>query len=281
MDIIRDIAAMKDYVRAIKTKGETISLVPTMGYFHEGHLSLMRMAKDLADHPIISLFVNPTQFGENEDLSSYPRDFERDSHQARDVGVECIFYPDASQMYREGYATYISVEGISSKLCGVSRPIHFRGVATVVAKLFNIIEPDVAVFGQKDYQQLVVIKRMVQDLNMNVKIIGHPTFREADGLAMSSRNEYLTPAERKKAVVLYNALKHAGKLCKQGQHDTARLKAEVKSMIDACPGCQVDYVEIIDPEKLEPIDTIEDRAVMALAVKLGKARLIDNKMLEV
>ena len=276
MVVISDIREMKSYVKAIKQRMETICLVPTMGYLHKGHIDLMRKGKELADHLIISIFVNPTQFGPTEDLAKYPRDFEMDSRLSEEVGVECIFFPDSFQMYPSGYATYVNVEGITETLCGMSRPTHFRGVATVVAKLFNIVEPDSAVFGLKDFQQLVVIKRMVTDLNMNVQIIAHPTVREEDGLAMSSRNKYLTPEQRKNALVLSKALKHAQALVREGQRDASAIRAVVIDMIISTPECIVDYAEIIDPETLTCIEHIEDRSVMALAVKVGTTRLIDN-----
>ena len=280
MDVITDVKAMKAYVKAIKQRGETICLVPTMGYLHRGHLDLMRMGKSLADHLIISIFVNPTQFGPTEDLAKYPRDFEMDSRLSEGMGVECIFYPDAQGMYPSGYATYVDVEGITEGLCGVSRPTHFRGVATVVAKLFNIVEPDVAVFGEKDYQQLVVIKRMVDDLNMNVKVIAHPTVREDDGLAMSSRNKYLNPVQRKSALVLSRSLKLAQELVLSGEKDASRIRAAVVDMISSAPECTIDYVEIVDPDNLKCVEQIKGRAVMALAVKVGATRLIDNMELK-
>jgi pantoate--beta-alanine ligase len=279
MKIITEVAAMKAYVKEIKQKGETICLVPTMGYLHKGHLDLMRMGGPMADHLIISIFVNPTQFGPNEDLEKYPRDMERDTQLSESVGVECIFFPDASQMYPDGYATYVNVERISQGLCGASRPTHFRGVTTVVAKLFNIIEPDFAIFGEKDYQQLAVIARMVEDLNMNVKIIAHPTVREEDGIAMSSRNKYLSPEQRKNALVLRKTLLHASQRVRNGERDALKIRDEVVDMIAQTPECIVDYVEIVDADTLEPVGRIDGRAVLALAVKVGSTRLIDNMVL--
>ena len=280
MKIIEEVAAMKAYVKAIKDKGETICLVPTMGYLHKGHLDLMRMGRPMADHLIISIFVNPTQFGPNEDLDTYPRDMERDTRLASSVGVECIFFPGAAQMYPGGYATYVNVERITRGLCGAARPTHFRGVATVVLKLFNIIEPDLAIFGEKDYQQLAVIKRMVDDLNMNVKIVAHPTVREEDGIAMSSRNRYLNPEERKNALVLRRSLLLARDLVKAGEKNMARIRDEVVGMIANTPGSVIDYVEIVAADTLEPLDKTNCKAVMALAVKFGTTRLIDNITLE-
>ena len=280
MEIIREIQAMKEWVRAARKKGETVCLVPTMGYLHEGHLDLMRMGRPLADHLVISIFVNPTQFGAGEDLDRYPRDLPRDIELSESVGVECIFHPEASEMYPPDYCTYVNVENITSGLCGASRPGHFRGVATVVAKLFNIVEPDIAIFGEKDYQQLAVLRKMVEDLNMNVQILAHPTVREKDGLAMSSRNKYLTPEQRKNALVLFRTLKAAGERVKQGERSTAVLKSEAVKMIEQVPECTIDYVDIVDPVLLTPLERIGDRAVMALAVKVGTTRLIDNMTLE-
>jgi pantoate--beta-alanine ligase len=280
MKIIQEVAAMKACVKAIKDKGETICLVPTMGYLHKGHLDLMRMGRPMADHNIISIFVNPTQFGPNEDLDKYPRDMERDTQLAASVGVDCIFFPDASQMYPGGYATYVNVERITKGLCGAARPTHFRGVTTVVLKLFNIIEPDLAIFGEKDYQQLAVIRRMVDDLNLDVKIIAHPTVREEDGIAMSSRNKYLSPEQRKNALVLHRSLLHARDRVKSGEKSAAKIRDEVVGMISETPGCVIDYVEIVDADELEPIEQFNAAAVMALAVKFGTTRLIDNITLE-
>jgi pantoate--beta-alanine ligase len=276
MQILKTIAEMKEYVSGIKASGDKIGFVPTMGYLHKGHLDLMVKAREYTPHVVVSIFVNPTQFAPNEDLDKYPRDFERDEELCRETGVECIFYPEPSEIYPEGYSTYVTVEGLSSGLCGVSRPIHFRGVATVVAKLFNIVEPDFSVFGEKDYQQLAVIKRMVKDLNMTVKVIGYPTVREKDGLAMSSRNAYLSPEERDIAPVLIRSLKHALSLFRKGETNAKKVKKEVSEMIEAAPGCIIDYVEIVDGVSLAPVEKVTDDAVMALAVKLGKTRLIDN-----
>ena len=279
MEVVSTIRDMKTHVKAVKKQGKTICLVPTMGYLHKGHIDLMRMGRTLADHLVISIFVNPTQFGAGEDLAKYPRDFERDKSMSEEVGVACIFFPDASEMYPQGYATYVNVEGITEGLCGASRPTHFRGVTTVVAKLFNIIEPDVAVFGEKDFQQLTVIERMVEDLNMSVKVVAHPTVREADGLAMSSRNKYLNTEQRKNALVLNRALNKARELVEKGERDTTRLRGMAVDMIEATPEAVVDYVEIVDPHTLKCIDRIETKAVMALAVKVGGTRLIDNARL--
>ncbi|MFA5653550.1 MAG: pantoate--beta-alanine ligase [Desulfomonilia bacterium] len=280
MEIIREIPAMKDWVRTVRKKGETICLVPTMGYLHKGHLDLMRMGRPLADHLVISIFVNPAQFGAGEDLATYPRDLPRDTELARSVGVECIFCPGAEAMYPQSYCTYVDMEDITEGLCGASRPGHFRGVATVVAKLFNIIEPDIAIFGEKDCQQLAVLRKMVEDLNMNVRVLAHPTVREDDGLAMSSRNKYLSAEQRKSALVLSRALVHARRRVEQGERSAEVLKAEAVRMIEQTSESAVDYVQIVDPVLLKPVERIEGCAVMALAVRVGATRLIDNMTLE-
>ncbi|HPW68416.1 MAG: pantoate--beta-alanine ligase [Deltaproteobacteria bacterium] len=280
MEIIREIPAMKDWVRTVRKKGETICLVPTMGYLHKGHLDLMRMGRPLADHLVISIFVNPAQFGAGEDLATYPRDLPRDTELAGSVGVECIFCPGAEAMYPQGYCTYVDMEDITEGLCGASRPGHFRGVATVVAKLFNIIEPDIAIFGEKDCQQLAVLRKMVEDLNMNVRVLAHPTVREDDGLAMSSRNKYLSAEQRKSALVLSRALVHARRRVEQGERSAEVLKAEAVRMIEQTSESAVDYVQIVDPVLLKPVERIEGCAVMALAVRVGATRLIDNMTLE-
>lgn len=280
MEIIREIPAMKDWVRTVRKKGETICLVPTMGYLHKGHLDLMRMGRPLADHLVISIFVNPAQFGAGEDLATYPRDLPRDTELARSVGVECIFCPGAEAMYPQSYCTYVDMEDITEGLCGASRPGHFRGVATVVAKLFNIIEPDIAIFGEKDCQQLAVLRKMVEDLNMNVRVLAHPTVREDDGLAMSSRNKYLSAEQRKSALVLSRALVQARRRVEQGERSAEVLKAEAVRMIEQTSESAVDYVQIVDPVLLKPVERIEGCAVMALAVRVGATRLIDNMTLE-
>ena len=279
--MINEVKVMKAHVRMLRAKKQTIALVPTMGYLHEGHVSLMHKARNLADHLIVSVFVNPTQFGVGEDLEKYPRDLERDKKLAAQARVECIFHPTPEQMYPVGYATYVDVQGITAGLCGASRPTHFRGVATVCAKLFNIIEPDVAVFGEKDFQQLAVIKRMVEDLNMNVQIIPHHTVREEDGLAMSSRNTYLGPEDRPNATVLYKSLLNARELYQAGQRDARAIRAATVAMVESTPGAVIDYIEIVDPKTLQPLGTIEPGAVMALAVKFGRTRLIDNMVIAV
>lgn len=280
MEIITGITDMHQRADAIRREGKTIAFVPTMGYFHDGHLELMRQAKKWGDIVVISIFVNPTQFGPGEDYERYPRDMERDLGMAREVGVDIVFNPSAQEMYPARYQTYVEVQQVTKNLCGASRPTHFRGVATVVAKLFNIVKPNVALFGQKDYQQLVTIQRMVADLNMDLEIVGVPTFRESDGLAMSSRNAYLTSSARREATSLYRSLQRAQTLTAQGVTETEQLIGEVRTIIASAPSIDIDYIKICDPVTLEDIDEIKDTAVLALAANAGKARLIDNIILK-
>ena len=279
MQLIETIAEMKAWSRAARVSGATIGFVPTMGYLHEGHLSLMREAQAHADKLVVSIFVNPTQFGPNEDLAKYPRDLPRDTELCASVGVDAIFLPTPAMMYPDGYNTYVNVENLTSGLCGFSRPTHFRGVTTVVLKLFNIVDPDVAAFGCKDYQQLQVIKRMVTDLNLDLKILEGPTVREADGLAMSSRNKYLTAEQRGHALVLSKSLSLAHELYAAGERDPQVIVAAVKDLIGATPQCMIDYVELVDAQNLSAITTLAKPAVLALAVKVGSTRLIDNTVL--
>ncbi len=250
-----------------------------MGFFHEGHLSLMRKGRELSDDLVISIFVNPAQFGPQEDFEAYPRDLERDLQLAQEIGVDAVFTPDNLELYPEGFQTYIELEKLSNHLCGLSRPVFFKGVATVVAKLFNIVKPNVAIFGEKDYQQLTVIRRMVRDLNFNIKIVGGPTVRETDGLAMSSRNSYLTPKQRTSALTLYKSLVKAKDLLKNGVKDAGEIIQAATQLITSQPETRIDYISICDPEYLEYIKTIEKPALMALAVNVGRTRLIDNMIL--
>ena len=260
-----------------KIKGKKISFVPTMGYLHEGHLSLMRRAREYGDILVVSIFVNPTQFGPNEDLDRYPRDFEGDTEKCKSVGVDVIFYPTNENMYDKDFQTYVTVEKVTKNLCGLSRPIHFRGVATVVSKLFNIVLPDYAFFGEKDFQQLVVIKQMVKDLNFPVKVIGCPIVREEDGLAMSSRNAYLNEEERKQALCLYKSILRVKELFNSGERNAKKLIEEAKKIINEHPLAEIDYVKIVDINTMEDIKgEIDKDALYALAVKIGKTRLIDN-----
>ncbi len=276
MQIFRNPLDLQEFIKEEKRKGKLISLVPTMGYLHEGHLSLMREAKKYGDILIVSIFVNPTQFGPNEDLDKYPRDFQGDESKCNSVGVDIIFYPTPENMYPENYQTYVEVQEVTKNLCGASRPTHFRGVTTVVAKLFNITLPDYAFFGEKDFQQLVVIKRMVKDLNFPVKIIGCPIIREKDGLAMSSRNKYLSENERKQALSLFKAITRVKELFNKGERDSSNLIREATMIIKNEPLTQIDYIKVVDIETMKDIATIEKNALFALAVKIGNTRLIDN-----
>lgn len=258
----------------------SLGFVPTMGFLHEGHLSLVRRARAENEVVVVSVFVNPTQFGPNEDFTTYPRDLERDLAELHRHGVDAVFVPSVEAVYPPDYATYVSVERITSRWEGASRPGHLRGVATVVLKLFNIVKPDRAYFGQKDYQQLQVIRRMVTDLNLPVAVIGCPTVREADGLAMSSRNSYLSFGERQSAAVLLRALKAAEACYLAGEREAARLQAAIEAELSTVREARPDYVAVADPETLEPLDTLGDRgAVLCLAVRIGKTRLIDNLLL--
>lgn len=281
MRIFHTISETRAFVRHARSRGEVIGLVPTMGYLHEGHLELMRRAKKQCDIVIVSIFVNPTQFGPNEDYGRYPRDLERDAGMAGSVGVDAIFNPPAEEMYPQGYCTYVEVERITDKMCGLSRPGHFRGVATVVTKLFNIVQPDFAYFGQKDAQQAVVIKRMAGDLNMNLEVVIVPTVREQDGLAMSSRNLYLEPEQRRAALVLSRGLEQARKAVLAGERNAREVRQLVIDMIKDEPLAEIDYVEIYSYPGLEPLERMDGLSLLALAVKIGRTRLIDNAILEV
>jgi len=276
MKIIRDVGQMQQAAGALRLQGRRIAFVPTMGYLHRGHLSLMQEARRRADVVVASIFVNPTQFGPQEDLEAYPRDFENDERLMNSVGVDIVFYPTVDEVYPEGYQTYVQVEGITKTLCGASRPVHFRGVATVVAKLFHIVQPHVAIFGDKDFQQRVVIQRMVRDLNFDIEVVGCPTVREPDGLAMSSRNAYLSPEERREAPALYRGLHQARALYDSGVREAAPLLACVRETLAACPGMRIDYVKLCDTQTLEEVEQIRAEAVLAIAVFLGGTRLIDN-----
>ena len=279
LQVIESVKAMQSHCERLRLAGKKISFVPTMGYFHEGHLSLMKEARRTADHVVVSIYVNPTQFGPKEDFSKYPRDFDRDAAMAKSVGVDVIFFPPNSEMYPEGYQTYVNVENVTQNLCGLSRPGHFRGVTTVCCKLFNIVKPHSAIFGRKDYQQLAAIKRMVADLNMDLEIVGMPTFREPDGLAMSSRNVYLSKEERASALTLVSSLKTAQKLYAEGERNAVKIIRQAEKLITSAPFTAIDYIKICDAATLEDVLEIKGEAVMALAVKVGKTRLIDNSVL--
>jgi len=267
---------MQSFSTSLRMDGKKIAFVPTMGYFHEGHLSLMKEAKKMADCLIVSIYVNPTQFGPKEDFSKYPRDSDRDLKMAESVNVDVIFYPPDKEMYPANYQTYVDVEKVTQNLCGMSRPGHFRGVATVCNKLFNIVKPDFAVFGKKDFQQFVTIKRMVDDLNIDIQIVGSSTVRESDGLAMSSRNKYLNKDERKSALTLFKALKLAQKLYSNGEKKSSVIITEVEKLIKRASFTVIDYIKICDTRTLKDADKIKNQSVIALAVKVGNTRLIDN-----
>ena len=275
MLVIEKVEKMAAVSRKLRGGGKTIGFVPTMGYLHEGHLSLVGLSKAQADVTVVSIFVNPTQFGPNEDLGRYPRDAEGDLKKCKESGVDIVFFPEAARMYPEGYSTYVDVERVSEGLCGTSRPGHFRGVATVVAKLFNIVKPDKAFFGQKDFQQTVVIRRMVKDLNMDIEVVVGPTMREPDGLAMSSRNVYLAPAERAAAARIYAALSAAKALYASGERDAGRLKATVREILEQEPLIRPEYIEAVDLD-MRPAETAGGNTVIAVASRVGNTRLIDN-----
>lgn len=281
MKIINNIAEIKEIVKAAKTENKTIGLVPTMGYLHEGHISLANMSIKQNDITIMSIFVNPTQFGPNEDYDSYPRDLERDAALAEKAGVDYIFAPAANEMYQDNYSSFVDVEKITDHLCGASRPGHFRGVATVVLKLFNISEADNAYFGQKDYQQVLVIKRMVSDLNVNINIVMCPIVRESNGLAKSSRNTYLTKEQETDALLLNQSLSMAQMMVKQGETKASVIREMIIGMISSSDIAKIDYVSIVNPDTLLEAEMIVDGTVIALAVKFGTTRLIDNIILEV
>ena len=276
MQIINTVKEMQAYSESHRKSGRTIAFVPTMGYFHEGHLDLMRVGKKIGDCLVVSIYVNPTQFGPKEDLSKYPRDFARDRQLAEDVGVDVIFYPSDEDMYPKNYQTYVNVEGVTENLCGLSRPGHFRGVTTICCKLFNMVKPHVAVFGKKDFQQLVTIRRMVQDLNMDMEIEAMATTRENDGLAMSSRNVYLNAEERASALSLSRSLMTAKRMYEKGERDAGNIIGEVETLIYKNPLNRIDYVKICDVETMKDVERLDNTAVLALAVRVGTTRLIDN-----
>ena len=279
MELIRDVRQMRLWSLDLRREGKRISFVPTMGFLHEGHLSLIRAARKAGDAVVVSIFVNPTQFGPQEDLDAYPRDLDRDMALCREEGVDLIYHPEPGSIYPEGFQTYVEVEGVSRGLCGASRPGHFRGVATVVAKLFNQVVPHAAFFGMKDYQQVAVIRRMVRDLDMDVEVVGCPTVRESDGLAMSSRNVYLSPEGRKAALCLHRSILLARKLLDEGVRESSEITEKVTRLIGDEPLARIDYVEIRHPDTLEPLPIISERGVLLLAVRVEKARLIDNGLL--
>jgi pantoate--beta-alanine ligase len=273
---IENISRMSTFVKMMKKEGKSIGLVPTMGYLHEGHMSLVRAAKKHTDVVVMSIFINPLQFGPNEDFEKYPRDLKRDEEMAREAGVDVIFYPSLKDMYPEDYATYVYVDKLTGNLCGESRPGHFKGVATVVTKLLNIVRPEVAYFGQKDMQQAMMIRKMASDLNMDTEVKIMPIVREKDGLAMSSRNMYLSGAERSDAAILYQSLLKAEALIKSGERDARRVIKVVEDMIKTKHPARIDYVKLVDTKELKDLKTITGEIALAVAVFFGNTRLIDN-----
>ncbi len=280
MEICSKIEAVRQHVREWKKAGLTIGFVPTMGYLHEGHKSLIDAARQDNDRVVVSIFVNPMQFGPNEDLASYPRDLKKDAGLCEAAGVDLIFNPQPEEMYAPDFASYVDMDGLTAQLCGKSRPGHFRGVQTVVLKLFHIVTPERAYFGQKDAQQLAVIKRMVRDLNVDIEIIGCPIVREEDGLAKSSRNTYLNEAERKAALVLSRSLKAGRELLESGETKAAAIRQAVIQEIEKEPLAKIDYVEIVDFDTITPVDEVNGPILAAVAVYIGKTRLIDNFIVE-
>lgn len=276
MQVAKTVREVRAWMKLARADGKTVGFVPTMGYFHEGHLSLMRRAKAECDLCVVSLFVNPTQFGPSEDFQRYPRDFARDAAMAESAGVDLLFAPEAEEMYPEGYQTYVDVLEVTRRLEGAARPGHFRGVATVCTKLFNIVQADRAYFGKKDYQQLKVIQRMVHDLNIPIEIVPCETVREPDGLAMSSRNVYLKPDERRAATVLYRALCAGRDAILAGERDGKKVKELVEKVIATEPLVKPEYVDVADAESLEPLTTLKGEVLISLAAHVGAARLIDN-----
>ncbi len=281
MQTVEDIEKMKILVERLKRRGKSIGFVPTMGFLHEGHLSLVKESLAKSDVTVVSIFVNPSQFGPNEDFRDYPRDFEKDSLLLSEMGIDILFAPREEQMYPSGYQTYVQVENLHDRLCGKSRPVHFKGVCTVVLKLFNIIQPDLAFFGQKDAQQAAILKKMVDDLNLEVDLEILPIVREKDGLALSSRNLYLNPEERRAARVLSFSLEEARKRIEAGERETEFIIDKIRQIIQSEELTKIDYVEIVDSTSLGPLRRIKDQALIALAVYIGKTRLIDNLIIQV
>lgn len=276
MKVIKDIKLMQQTADELRRQGKTIGFVPTMGFLHDGHLSLIQQSKKHADITIVSIYVNPTQFAPNEDFNKYPRDFEHDEHLCQNAGVDIVFYPDNSQMYLENHFTYVITENLASKLCGKSRPDHFRGVTTIVSKLFNIIKPHIAIFGQKDAQQSVIIQKMVRDLNFDIDIKIAPIIRESDGLAMSSRNKYLSTQQRKDAAIINSALKEAKELISNGEEKAQIVQQSITKKLQDISNSKIDYISIVDMQNLEPVEHISKDILIAVAVFIGSTRLIDN-----
>lgn len=280
MKIVHTVDEVRTQVKEWRKSGLSVGLVPTMGYLHEGHKSLIDRAVAENDKVVVSVFVNPMQFGPTEDLASYPRDLNRDAALCEEAGAALIFNPEPENMYSDDFSSFIDMNTLTKGLCGKTRPIHFRGVCTVVGKLFNIVQPDKAYFGQKDAQQLAVIRHMVNDLNFNLEIVGCPIIREEDGLAKSSRNTYLNAEERQAALILSKSLEKGRELIEAGERDTAKIKQAITELIETEPLAKIDYVEIVDWNNLEPVETIEGPILNAIAVYIGKTRLIDNHIYE-
>lgn len=280
MNIVKTISEVRNEVKNWRKQGLSVGLVPTMGYLHEGHKSLIDRACKENDKVVVSVFVNPTQFGPGEDLATYPRDIQRDAALCEDAGTALIFNPEPEEMYFDDFHTYVTMESLSDELCGKTRPIHFRGVCTVVSKLFHIVAPDRAYFGQKDAQQLAIIKRMVRDLNFDIEIVGCPIVREADGLAKSSRNTYLNPEERKAALVLSKAVGLGQELIQKGERNADVIVEKMKQLIEEEPLAKIDYVQAVDAISIQPVAEIKGTVLVAMAVYIGKTRLIDNFIYE-
>lgn len=279
MKISGSIKETRDLVKEWKSQGMSVALVPTMGYLHEGHKSLMERARKENDKVVVSVFVNPMQFGPNEDLEAYPRDLEHDSKICEAAGVDLIFHPEVSEMYGPDFHSFVDMSVLPEQLCGKSRPVHFRGVQTVVSKLFHIVPANRAYFGQKDAQQLAIIRRMVIDLDFDIEIIGCPIVREADGLAKSSRNTYLSQEERAQAVILNQSLEEAMKAIESGEKDAAKVKQIITDKLNTCPLAKIDYVEVVSFDNIQPIKKIEGAVLIAIAVYIGSTRLIDNRIM--
>ncbi len=279
MQVTKTIKATRDQIREWKKAGYSIGLVPTMGFLHEGHASLIKKCREENDKVVVSVFVNPTQFGPNEDLEDYPRDFERDCALCESIGADLIFHPEPEEMYQDACA-YVSINTLSDTLCGKTRPIHFKGVCTVVSKLFNIVTPDNAYFGQKDAQQLAIIRKMVKDLNFDIRIVGCPIIREEDGLAKSSRNTYLNSEERKAALCLSRAVRKGQEIISDGCISESVLK-EMREIVESEPLARIDYISVVDALTMQPVDQVDRDVLVAMAVYIGKTRLIDNFSYEV
>ena len=276
MKVIRQISEMQNFSNVCRRKNQKIGFIPTMGFLHEGHLSLIRLIRSQCDVLVVSIFVNPAQFGPTEDLEKYPRDFDRDEALCREEEVDVIFYPTAQQMYPSPYLSYVTVENLDKIMCGKSRPAHFRGVVTIVSKLFNIVKPHFAIFGEKDFQQAVIIKQMTKDLNFEVDILTGPIVRENDGLALSSRNKYLSKQERLNATILFKSLQGARDLFKKGVKDSEEIIEKVHQSIQTVSGAKIDYISLVNPKTLQPVQQVHENDRLALAVYIGKTRLIDN-----